>query len=150
MLGKRENGAAACNGQTLNTIIGRGTVVEGTMTVDNSVRIDGIFKGELTCSGALTISQTGEAYAELEGKDIYINGIVQGTVRAEKVRLDGQARVAGDIHTSSLSVAEGAVFHGSCAMETSNEGKANAKESTTKADGNAHQEVPGRAPVANN
>ena len=120
MLGKRENGAVA-GGQTLNTIIGRGTVFEGVMKVDNSVRIDGIFKGELSCSGALTISQSGEAYAHLEGKDIYVNGVVRGTVRAEKVRLDNQARFIGDVYTGALSVSEGAVFHGSCAMEAADE-----------------------------
>ena len=120
MLGKKDNGAVA-GGQTLNTIIGRGTIFEGVMKVDNSVRIDGIFKGELSCSGALTISQSGEAYAHLEGRDIYINGIVRGTVRAEKVRLDSQARFIGDVYTGALSVSEGAVFHGSCSMESADE-----------------------------
>lgn len=118
MLGKKENGAVNGNGQTLNTIIGRGTFFEGTMKVENSVRIDGVFKGELTCSGVLTISQSGEAYAHLEGKDIYINGIVRGTVRAEKVRLDAQARFIGDIYADALSVSEGAIFHGSCSMDS--------------------------------
>ena len=118
MLGKKDNGAAGGNGQTLNTIIGRGTIFEGVMKVDNSVRIDGTFKGELTCSGALTISQSGEAYAHLEGRDIYINGVVRGTVRADKVRLDSQARFIGDVYSSALSVSEGAVFHGSCSMES--------------------------------
>lgn len=117
MLGKKDNGSLT-GGQTLNTIIGRGTIFEGVMKVDNSVRIDGIFKGELSCSGALTISQSGEAYAHLEGRDIYINGIVRGTVRAEKVRLDSQARFIGDVYTGALSVSEGAVFHGSCSMES--------------------------------
>ncbi len=117
MLGKKDNGAVAGGGQTLNTIIGRGTLFEGTMKVENSVRVDGVFKGELSCSGALTISQSGEAYAHLEGKDIYINGIVRGTVCAEKVRLDSQARFIGDIYATALSVAEGAIFHGSCSMD---------------------------------
>ena len=117
MLGKKDNGVIAGGGQTLNTIIGRGTLFEGTMKVENSVRVDGVFKGELTCSGALTISQSGEVYAHLEGKDIYINGIVRGTVHAEKVRLDSQARFIGDIYANALSVSEGAIFHGSCSMD---------------------------------
>ena len=123
MLGKKENGNVSAGGQTLNTIIGRGTLFEGTMQVENSVRVDGTFKGELTCSGVLTISQSGEAYAQLEGKDIYINGVVRGTVRAEKVSLDSQARFVGDIHARTLSVSEGAVFHGSSSMEVEEEGK---------------------------
>ena len=131
MLKKKDNGSVAGNGQTLNTIIGRGTVFEGVMKVDNSVRIDGTFKGELTCSGALTISQSGEAYAHLEGRDIYINGIVRGTVRADKVRLDSQARFIGDVYASALSVSEGAVFHGSCSIETA----ASEIEDNTKRDG---------------
>ena len=117
MLGKKDNGAIAGGGQTLNTIIGRGTLFEGTMKVENSVRVDGVFKGELKCSGALTISQSGEAYAHLEGKDVYINGIVRGIVHAEKVRLDSQARFIGEIHANALSVSEGAIFHGSCSMD---------------------------------
>jgi cytoskeletal protein CcmA (bactofilin family) len=125
MLGKKDNGTVA-GGKTLNTIIGRGTIFDGVMKVDNSVRIDGVFKGELSCSGALTISQSGEAYAHLEGRDIYINGIVRGTVRAEKVRIDSQARFIGDVYTGALSVSEGAVFHGSCSMESA---KAEVKES---------------------
>ncbi|MFA6107689.1 MAG: polymer-forming cytoskeletal protein [Candidatus Latescibacterota bacterium] len=120
MLQKKES-PPPVSGQALNTIIGRGTLVEGTMKVENSVRIDGIFKGELTCSGALTISQAGEVYAHLEGQEIYINGVVRGTVRAERVRLDSQARFIGDVYAKVLAVTEGAVFHGSCSMETETE-----------------------------
>ncbi|MSR83322.1 MAG: polymer-forming cytoskeletal protein [Candidatus Latescibacteria bacterium] len=119
MLGKKENNAATSNtSQTLNTIIGRGTVFEGVMRVENSVRIDGTFKGELVCSGMLTISQSGEVYAQLEGKEVYLNGVVRGRIQAEKVRLDSQARFVGDITTSALAITEGAVFHGKCSMET--------------------------------
>ena len=55
MLKKKENGLAGGGSQALNTIIGRGTSFEGRVEVENSVRIDGVFKGELNCSGALTI-----------------------------------------------------------------------------------------------
>ena len=149
MLGKKDSGAVA-GGQTLNTIIGRGTVFEGTMKVDNSVRIDGVFKGELSCSGGLTISQSGESYAHLEGKDIYINGIVRGTVRAEKVRLDSQARFVGDIYTSALSVAEGAIFHGSCSMDSEEEGEIGQKAKGREDQGKGKVEKPLASGVAKN
>lgn len=149
MLGKKDNGAVA-GGQTLNTIIGRGTVFEGTMKVENSVRIDGVFKGELSCSGALTISQSGESYAHLEGKDIYINGIVRGTVRAEKVRLDSQARFVGDIYTSALSVAEGAIFDGSCSMDSEEEGEAGKVSKVREGQGKGKVEKPLVSGVAKN
>jgi cytoskeletal protein CcmA (bactofilin family) len=115
MLGKKESNGGG--GETLNTIVGRGTLFEGVMKVDNSVRIDGTFKGELSCSGTLTVGQSGEAHAQLEGRDIYINGTVHGNVRGDKVRLDSQARVVGDICSNALTISEGAVFQGNCSME---------------------------------
>ena len=122
MLSNKKKGASsASNGQALNTIIGRGSCFEGKLTVDNSVRIDGVFKGELACTGELTISQSGEADATLQCKDAYIDGVVSGTVRADKVRLDTQSRFTGDVYTDSFTVAEGAIFHGSCSMENHKE-----------------------------
>ena len=117
MLGKKEGNGG---GETLNTIVGRGTLFEGVMKVDNSVRIDGTFKGELSCSGTLTIGQSGEAHAQLQGRDIYINGLVHGNVRGDRVRLDSQARVVGDISSNALSISEGAIFQGNCSMEMAN------------------------------
>ena len=119
MLSNKKKGVStSSNGQALNTIIGRGSHFEGKLTVDNSVRIDGVFKGELVCSGELTISQSGEADATLmQCKDAYIDGVVNGTVRADKVRLDTQSRFTGEVYTDSFTVAEGAIFHGSCSME---------------------------------
>ena len=124
MLGKKEGNSG---GETLNTIVGRGTLFEGVMKVDNSVRIDGTFKGELSCSGTLTIGQSGEAHAQLEGRDIYINGLVHGNLRGDKVRLDSHARVVGDISSHALSISEGAVFQGNCSMEVDGAGEAEAE-----------------------
>lgn len=116
MLSKKKKSGSA-SGQALNTIIGRGSCFEGKLKVDNSVRIDGVFKGELVCTGDLTISQSGEADATLQCKDAYIDGVVSGSVRADKVRLDTQSRFTGDVYTDSFTVAEGAIFHGACSME---------------------------------
>ena len=118
MLNKKKKGAStASNGQALNTIIGRGSCFEGKLTVENSVRIDGVFKGELICTGELTVSQSGEADATLQCKNAYIDGVVNGTVRAAKVRLDTQTHFTGEVYTDSFTISEGAIFHGSCSME---------------------------------
>lgn len=102
---------------SLNTLIGAGTVFEGVFEVEGGVRIDGVFKGEASCSGTVTVSPSGQAYAHLEAKGVYINGNVRGTVRAEWVQLDSAARFVGDVYTSEFVVSRGAVFQGSCSME---------------------------------
>ena len=140
MLGKKdENGG----GETLNTIVGRGTLFEGVMKVDNSVRIDGTFKGELSCSGTLTIGQSGEAHAQLDGREVYINGVVHGNVRGDKVRLDSQARVVGDINSNALSISEGAVFQGNCSMDIDEvEGAAMGAETPEPVEGGDESVIP--------
>ena len=98
--------------EALETIIGPGTFFKGTMKVENSARIEGIFNGQISCGGSLTITLSGEVWATLEGKEVYVCGTVNGTVHAEKVQLDKQACFIGDIHTRILSISPGAVFHG--------------------------------------
>ena len=98
--------------ESLETIIGPGTFFKGTMKVENSVRIEGIFNGRIFCGGSLTITPSGEVWATLEGKEVYVHGTVNGTVQAEKVQLDKESCFIGDIRTRTLSISPGAVFHG--------------------------------------
>lgn len=103
------------------TIISQNTHFEGTLEKGHNILINGVFKGALSCSEEVTINPSGEVYALIEGKDISINGMVDGTVRAERVRLASQARFSGEIYTDALQILEGAVFRGCCFMEIEEE-----------------------------
>ena len=102
--------------QTL-TVISQGTYFEGTLKERHNILINGVFKGALPCSGAVVINPSSEVHALIEGKDISINGVMRGTVRAEKVRLEDQARFTGDIYAGALQIFEGTGFKGRCFME---------------------------------
>ena len=116
MFGKRSNQSRDRSDKTL-TVIDRGALCEGTITKGNNALINGVFKGEITCSGSLTITPSGEVSALIEAKSIYVDGLVRGTLQAERVELGIHACVIGDIHAQVLVVAEGAVFQGCCYME---------------------------------
>lgn len=118
MLGKRPNWARSRSAEIL-TVIEGGTSCEGSITKGNNVLIKGIFDGELTCSESLVVAPSSEVNALIRAKNIYIDGIVRGTLRAEKVSLDTRARVIGDIYARTLLMSEGAVFRGRCHMEES-------------------------------
>ncbi len=90
MARKKKSDVAVREDSPLDTIIGPGSFFEGTMKAEKSVRIDGIFKGELYCSGFLAINRSSEVHAQIEGMDVYINGSVRGTVRAERVQFDSE------------------------------------------------------------
>jgi len=98
--------------RTLDTMLGPGSFFEGTLKAEKSVRIEGTFKGELFCSGSLILTASSRVEARIEGMDVYLNGIVRGPVCAERVKLDRKARLTGDLHTQTLSIVEGAIFHG--------------------------------------
>jgi excisionase family DNA binding protein len=82
-----------------------------------NLRINGRFEGTLNTKGNLMIGEHAVVNADIVGDSIIIAGKVNGQVRATKeLKMVSPARVIGDIKTPLLSVAEGAVFEGSCKM----------------------------------
>lgn len=105
----------------LYTIIGEGTVFEGTITVPHSVRIDGSFKGKIETSEILTVGNTGVVEADVIAKSAIIGGKVVGNLTIEdRVELEVNSSLIGDLKTKDLIINEGAVFHGNCAMDKIN------------------------------
>jgi len=100
----------------MNTIIGKGTKIEGTMDVAQSLRIDGSFKGSLNTSDTLIVGSTGELIdVMLKVKNAIIGGMVKGNVTASnKVTLESTSRLEGDLTAKLLIIEEGALFSGSC------------------------------------
>jgi len=103
----------------LATIIGKGTKIDGTITIEGSTRIDGTVTGKLDCNDSVTIGPTGSVKtAEIKAKVIIVGGRVEGNLLAdEKVELQAKCEVVGDISSKSLLVEHGAIFHGSSNMK---------------------------------
>jgi len=100
----------------MNTIIGKGTKVEGKMEVASSVRIDGSFKGELKAIDTLIVGSTGElSDVTVNVKNAIIGGRIKGNVTASsKVTLESSSRLEGDLTAKLLIIEEGALFTGNC------------------------------------
>ena len=105
------------NGSSVLSLIGVGTVVEGRITTDGSVRIDGRLVGDLASKSNITIGAGGSVEGNVTGTSISLAGRVVGTVLAsEKLTLEPKSVVHGDIRAKRLVVDEGAVFDGKCIM----------------------------------
>ncbi len=103
---------------TMNTIIGKDTIITGTIDVKGGLRVDGTAKGKVICDEAITIGSTGIVESEIEANTIIIAGRLIGNINAaEKVELQAKCEVEGDIHTKSLVIEQGAVFCGACNMK---------------------------------
>ncbi len=104
-------------GGELNTIVGKGTVVEGDMKVKNSLRIDGIVKGNVNTTDTIIVGRDGEVEGRVRAKHLLLGGKVKGNVFASgRVFLESTASIFGDIKALRLVVDEGAVFDGKCTM----------------------------------
>ena len=95
--------------------------MQGSLTFKDPVnlRINGRFEGTLNTKGNLMIGEHAVVSADIIGDTIVIAGKVNGHVHAQReLKLIAPAIVTGDIKTPLLSVAEGAVFDGTCKMRS--------------------------------
>lgn len=121
MLGKKEM-EDFDKGGDLNTIIGKGSIVEGSIKVQSSLRIDGRVKGDITATDSLVIGREGEVEGEIRVKNAIVGGRIKGKVLASgKVVLEAKSSFNGEVKASKLVIDEGAIFDGVCSM--SDEGK---------------------------
>ncbi len=107
------------NGSSMEdvTIISSGVVIEGKVTSNSNIRVDGVVKGDITTQGNLTVGEHGSIQGQLTGETVSIGGKVEGTVNAkEKLVLESKAVLKGDLITKILVVEAGAIFEGKSAM----------------------------------
>ena len=100
----------------MNTIIGKGTKIEGKMEVAQSLRIDGYFRGTIDASDTLIVGSSGELIdVQINAKNAIIGGKVKGNISAtSKVTLESSSVLEGDLSAKLLIIEEGALFSGNC------------------------------------
>ena len=120
--GNKEKGSngkdkkAPINPNAINTFV-VGTEFEGKLTSENDIRIDGVMKGTLVCSGRLIIGQPGFMDGEVECRNAVIEGEFKGNLKVqETLQVKEKAVIEGDIKTGKLIVQAGAVFNVNCQM----------------------------------
>jgi len=116
-LGRKDDDTMTKSGD-LNTIVGKGSSLEGTLKVENSIRVDGKIKGHVTTTESLVIGKEGEIEGEIIAKHAIIGGRVRGKISATgKVVLEAKALFQGEMKTARLVIDDGAVFDGRCSMQ---------------------------------
>ncbi|HWI63836.1 MAG TPA: polymer-forming cytoskeletal protein [Symbiobacteriaceae bacterium] len=101
----------------VQTIIGEGTEIKGTIQATGVVRIDGTLEGTILHDGDLIVGPKGRVIADIRSKGLAVAGEVRGNVETEeKLELLPGARLYGDIKCGHLVVHEGAMFHGRSLM----------------------------------
>jgi cytoskeletal protein CcmA (bactofilin family) len=98
------------------TVIGKGTVIEGTVRVCGRVQVDGQIDGSLIAEGHVSVGPTGSVIGEVVAEELAVGGRVEGKVSVRDhlhVAPGGIAR--GEVRYGSLQVERGGVIDGSTA-----------------------------------
>jgi cytoskeletal protein CcmA (bactofilin family) len=103
---------------TMNALLGPGSVVEGKLSFEGQVGIEGTFTGEISTKDRLIIGEGAKVSAEITCGSLVVKGEVTGNIRAkDSVELRERAHVKADIATPSLVIDKGVYFDGLCKME---------------------------------
>lgn len=103
--------------KTIGTLIGAGTVIEGTVTYTGGLRIDGNVKGDVRCAAGdacmVVISEHGKVEGEVHAAHLVVSGAVNGPLHvSELLELQPKARITGDVHYRAVEIHHGAVVEG--------------------------------------
>ena len=101
----------------INAFLGAGTVYEGTLSFQGSVRMDGIFTGIIRSEGTLIVGKDAKVTGEIKVGQLVLGGYLEGEIEAAKrVVLHSTAVLAGNLYSPLLVMEEGAVIEGQVHM----------------------------------
>ena len=99
----------------MNGYLGIGTSCSGDLVFENSMRIDGSFKGSIRSTNILTVGETADIEADIDVGILLVSGRVVGKIKAtDRVEIHPGGKIIGDIRAPNLITKQGAVFRGNC------------------------------------
>jgi cytoskeletal protein CcmA (bactofilin family) len=101
-----------------NTVIGSTIVIDGEITGDEDLIVQGTVKGRVGLRQNIYVEDSGVVEANVETATITILGTVTGDIQAtERAELKSNCRVVGDIRAPRVLIADGASFKGNVDMD---------------------------------
>lgn len=101
----------------VETVLQKGTKLDGLLRFKKPLKICGIFEGEIECETFLIIDSSAEVTAELNARVVVIGGNVTGNVTAsDRIEILPGGRVKGNLKASRIKIADDVEFEGCCRM----------------------------------
>ena len=118
---KKDNGDMSSNHRestpTGINSLGSNTTIQGDLSSESDIRLDGSLIGNLKCNGKLILGPKGNVKGDISCTNAVIEGTIDGTIRVkDHLHVKETAKINGEISTSKLTVQSGAVFNVKCDM----------------------------------
>lgn len=103
----------------VSAMIGPGVKIEGQITSDENLVIEGKVNGSITANNhEVTVGKSGNLKANISANVVNIQGIVKGDISgSEKVVISNTGNVLGNIQSPRVTLEDGAKFKGSIEMD---------------------------------
>jgi cytoskeletal protein CcmA (bactofilin family) len=100
------------------TVIGVGLSIEGEITSEEEIEVQGTVRGTLSTSEVVSVAAGGVVEADISAASLSVGGQVTGNVTAaERVDLQAGGKLVGDVKAARLTIADGASFKGNVDMD---------------------------------
>ena len=117
MLDSRKN-KTAYNENKVVTMIGPGTLLTGELKCKGTIRVEGGIDGKVFSEDSIVVLESGKIKGDLLGGQVIVSGEVHGNIQAmDRIEITSKAKVVGDICAPRISIHEGVLFEGQCAMK---------------------------------
>ena len=107
----------ALNPNTTDTLVGEGSVFEGRIRSEASLRVEGHITGDIECLGDVTVGEHGLAKSNINARNVTIAGVVNGNVNTKgTLMITSTGQLFGNTISHSLIIEEGGIFQGQSKM----------------------------------
>jgi cytoskeletal protein CcmA (bactofilin family) len=112
---KGDSGNKKINTETYDIMVGPHTTIDGNISSEGSVRIEGIINGSIDSKGNIIVGPKANITGNVTCLSIEISGSVKGNISARgNTQVFATGSLIGDIDVISFNIEEGAVFDGNC------------------------------------
>ncbi|WP_462253105.1 bactofilin family protein [Ekhidna sp.] len=100
-----------------SNIIGKGTIVNGSIETFGNIRVEGKVVGDIKTKSKAAFGHSSQVDGSVLAQNAEVAGHITGTIEVtEQLVLKATATIDGDIVTNKLLVESGATFNGKCKM----------------------------------
>lgn len=115
MFGSKEE--TTISADKVDTIVGQGTTLEGTITGQGSLRIDGGLDGDISYEGDVIVGESAEVDATIRARHVTVAGEVRGNVEVQgRCEILNGGILIGDVVSEQLVIEEGGILDGRSSM----------------------------------
>lgn len=93
------------------SLIGSDIVILGDIEASVDLHIDGQVEGDIRCA-ALVQGPDGRIKGQVTARSARIAGLIEGSIAADELIVEASARILGDVHYDTISIAPGAQVAG--------------------------------------